>query len=225
VKRTFYAKAEMSPAEYVDEAYDAEPEETGAAARERKWLNWRTAAAAAAALPVLFIGGLDWSNGPKAQAGQGTGQIGAQEADPVRVRLARLKIDAKMDPLYVDEVTQELQPPNYGRAGWYKAGPEPGELGRAVIAAHLDNKTGHDVFWPLKKAHKGDTIVVDTAAGKTLTFVVQAVEVHKRSAFPTSRVYGGPRQVSELRLITCGGQYDKANGGYQSNVVVFAKAV
>lgn len=224
--RNFYGRAAMSPADFVDET--PEPEVTdadeNAAPAGRKWLNWRTAAAAAAALPVLFIGGLDWSNGPSAEAAQGPAQIGPQVADPVRVRLARLKIDAKMDPLYVDEITQELQPPDYGRAGWYKAGPEPGELGRAVIAAHLDNKKGHDVFWPLKKAKKGDKVVVDTADGKKLTFVVQGVEVHKRSEFPTGRVYGGPREVSELRLITCGGDYDKAKGGYQSNVVVFAKA-
>jgi hypothetical protein len=225
MRKSFYAKAELTPAEYVDESYEPEAEADEAPLGPRKWLNWRTAAAAAAALPVLFIGGLDWSNGPKAAAAPTTGQIGAQQADPVRVTLARLKIDAKMDPLAVDEVTQELQPPSYGRAGWYKAGPEPGELGRAVIAAHLDNKTGHDVFWPLKKARKGDKIVVDTADGTKLTFVVQAVETHKRSSFPTSRVYGGPRKISELRLITCGGTYDKANGGYQSNVVVFAKAV
>jgi LPXTG-site transpeptidase (sortase) family protein len=199
---------------------EADADEPGAA---RRWLNWRNAAAAAAALPVLFIGGLDWSNGSQAEASQGPVQIGEQQADPVRVRVSRLKIDAAMDPLQVDEVSQELQPPDYGRAGWYKAGPEPGELGRAVIAAHLDNKTGHDVFWNLKKAHKGDKIVVDTADGKKLTFVVQGVEVHKRSEFPTARVYGGPREVAELRLITCGGKYNRAKGEYESNVVVFAK--
>lgn len=222
MNRSFYGRAQMSPADYPDDEV-TEATDEAEAPEGHKWLNWRTAAAAAAALPVLFIGGLDWNSGSKAEASQGPVQIGAQEAEPVRVRLDRLKIDAKMQPLVVDDVTQELQPPDYGQAGWYKAGPEPGELGRAVIAGHLDNKKGHDVFWPLKKAKKGDKIVVDTAEGKKITFVVQGVEVHKRSEFPTSRVYGGTREISELRLITCGGAYDKANGGYQSNVVVFAK--
>lgn len=195
----------------------------GQATGGRRWLNWRTAAAAAAALPVLFVGGLDFSNGTPAQAGEAkTVTMAAQQADPVRVRLSRLKIDAKMQPLYVDDETQELQPPDYGKAGWYQAGPEPGEAGRAVIAGHLDSKKGPDVFYPLEKARKGDKIVVTTADGTKLTWVVQAVELHKRSKFPTSRVYGGERKTPELRLITCGGSYEASKGGYQSNVVVFA---
>ncbi len=122
----------------------------------------------------------------------------------------------------MDDKTKELQPPKYGKAGWYQAGPEPGEAGRAVIAGHLDSKKGPDVFYPLKKARKGDKIVVTTADGTKLTWVVQAVELHKRSKFPTSRVYGGDRKTPELRLITCGGSYEASKGGYQSNVVVFA---
>jgi hypothetical protein len=178
---------------------------------------------ALAALPVLFLGG--WNDGSPAPAAEGPGDMvtAAQEGDPVRVRVPRLKIDAGMQVLDIDQATAELQPPDYGTAGWYKAGPEPGEPGRAVIAGHLDSADGPDVFHPLKKARKGDKIVVDTAEGRKLTFVVTGVELHRRDAFPTDRVYGGPRKAAELRLITCGGEYVKSKGGYQSNVIVFAK--
>lgn len=140
---------------------------------------------------------------------------------PLRVKLPRLKIDAGLVPLQLD-AARVLVPPPYGRAGWYKAGPEPGELGRAVIAGHVDSKTGPDVFAALHNARRGDRVLIRLADGSALTFTVYAIEVHPLDDFPTKRVYGKDKR-SELRLITCTGPYDKARGGYQDNLVVFAR--
>ena len=205
-------------------AADGPEEISGPSAGARRILRPRNVLAALAALPVLLIGG--WGGGGPATPAQDAPVetvLAAQEGDPVRVRMPRLKIDAGMQVLEIDRVTSELAPPDYGTAGWYKAGPEPGEPGRAVVAGHRDSAKGPDVFHPLQKARKGDKIVVDTAEGEKVTFVVTGVELHRRDAFPTDRVYGGPRKAAELRLITCGGKYVKSKGGYQSNVIVFAK--
>ncbi|MGQ0631939.1 MAG: class F sortase [Sporichthyaceae bacterium] len=140
---------------------------------------------------------------------------------PRRVRLARLDIDAVLDPLSLD-AARELLPPQYGRAGWYEAGPEPGEPGRVVIAGHVDSKTGPDVFAALGRARAGDRVEIRLADSSTVTYRVRAVEVHPRNDFPTDRVYGKAGERAELRLITCTGEYDRARGGYQDNVVVFA---
>lgn len=139
---------------------------------------------------------------------------------PVRVRIPALNIDAALDPLQLDS-DQVLIPPAYGRAGWYQAGPEPGEGGRAVIAGHVDSKTGPDVFAALGRAQSGDRVLIRQAGGSALTFVVDSVGVYPQSAFPTERVYGGSKRRAEIRLITCGGAYDSVRGGYQSNVIVF----
>ena len=48
------------------------------------------------------------------------------------------------------------------------------------------------------------------------------MERFSKSAFPTAEVYGntaGP----ELRLVTCGGDFDRAAHSYRDNVVVFAR--
>lgn len=145
-------------------------------------------------------------------------------ADPVRVRLPRLDIDAALQPLKLG-AGQELLPPDYGRAGWYRNGPEPGEAGRAVIAGHVDSKTGPDVFAALGRARAGDRIVIELENGDEVRFRVRDIGVFLRSKFPTDRVYGGSQNASELRLITCTGEYDRNRGGYQSNVVVFADLV
>jgi LPXTG-site transpeptidase (sortase) family protein len=194
--------------------------------RLRRIFRARNIVAALAALPVLLIGG--WPGGdndPAAPATPKTKFVASTQADPVRVLMPRLKINAGMQALHLDAKSSELLPPDYGIAGWYQAGPEPGEAGRAVIAGHLNSVKGPDVFWSLKDAKKGDEIIVETKDGTKLTFKVNLVELHRRDAFPTSRVYGGDRKNAELRLITCGGEYVKSKGGYQSNVVVFADPV
>ena len=145
-----------------------------------------------------------------------------QLARPVQVRIPRLGIDARMDPLHTD-TAGALVPPRYGRAGWYAAGPEPGEPGRAVIAGHVDSRSGPDVFAALRGAHRGDRVVVRLADGSVRTFLVYASEEYAKTAFPTARVYGGKRNQAELRLITCAGPYDRSRGGYQDNLLVFAR--
>jgi LPXTG-site transpeptidase (sortase) family protein len=143
---------------------------------------------------------------------------------PERVLLPRLEIDAALDPLALDR-KRVLIPPAYGRAGWYADGPEPGEPGRAVLAGHLDSKTGPDVFARLGRARAGDQVVVRLEGGRQVTYRVQRVKTFPQSEFPTDAVYGGPGKTSEIRLITCAGPYDRARGRYLENVVVFAELV
>ncbi|MEJ7845630.1 MAG: sortase, partial [Acidimicrobiales bacterium] len=64
---------------------------------------------------------------------------------------------------------------------------------------------------------------IDVAAddGTTISYVVTRVERHPKDAFPTDAVYdmtAGP----ELRLITCGGDFDRSSGHYEDNVIAFA---
>ena len=54
-----------------------------------------------------------------------------------------------------------------------------------------------------------------------LAFRITKVEQFSRRNFPTKRVYGATKDP-ELRLITCGGDYDHAAGHYKDNLVVFA---
>jgi hypothetical protein len=46
--------------------------------------------------------------------------------------------------------------------------------------------------------------------------------MYAKDQFPTASVYG-PVPDAELRLITCGGTFDRSLGSYLSNVVVFAR--
>jgi hypothetical protein len=44
----------------------------------------------------------------------------------------------------------------------------------------------------------------------------------EKDEFPTKRVYG-PRDEPVLRLITCGGDFDKSERSYLGNLIVYAE--
>jgi sortase (surface protein transpeptidase) len=108
------------------------------------------------------------------------------------------------------------------RAGWYERGPAPGALGPAVILGHVDSaQYGPGVFFDLGAVQPGDTVEVARADGSVVAFVVDRVEVHPKEEFPTIDVYGNTDD-SQLRLITCGGDFDSSARSYEDNVIVFA---
>lgn len=62
------------------------------------------------------------------------------------------------------------------------------------------------------------TTVVSTTGSQQ--FVAVATELVPTDAFPTARVYGQVATAA-LRLITCGGSFDRSIGHYRDNVVVY----
>ena len=112
-------------------------------------------------------------------------------------------------------------PHDWNTAGWYDRGPRPGQPGPAVILGHVDSKTGPAVFFRLRALRPRDVVRVGLADGRTLVFRVQRVEQYPKDKFPTEAVYL-PTLNRELRLITCGGEFDYAAGSYRDNIVVYA---
>ncbi len=69
----------------------------------------------------------------------------------------------------------------------------------------------------------GARIEVTRADGSVAEFTVDDVQLITRERFDARKAYG-PRQDgrAELRLITCGGTYDRETRSYTANVVVSA---
>jgi hypothetical protein len=144
-------------------------------------------------------------------------------AVPVRLSIASIGVYAPFTPLSLGS-DGRLQPPpedNANLAGYYADGPMPGERGSAIVAGHVDTKTGPAVFLLLSLLKKGATADITRADGVTATFRVDSVETFAKDDFPDQRVYGDTPDA-ELRIITCGGTFDHAKQDYQDNVVVFA---
>jgi sortase (surface protein transpeptidase) len=141
-------------------------------------------------------------------------------ADPARLRIPAIGVDAPMLPLRVEHGV--LAAPDRDEvAGWWRDGPEPGERGPAVIAGHVDSRSGPAVFFRLRELDRGARILVDRTDGSTAEFVAVRTEQHAKDAFPTEAVYG-PTADTTLRLVTCGGSFDRRARSYLDNVIVYA---
>jgi hypothetical protein len=64
-------------------------------------------------------------------------------------------------------------------------------------------------------------ILVKDKAGATVRFKVDEVVTYPKDRFPTAAVYG-PTPDVQLRLITCGGDFDEGRGHYRDNLIVYA---
>jgi sortase (surface protein transpeptidase) len=147
-------------------------------------------------------------------------------ARPVALRIPSIDVSS---PALVDLGKQpdgSLEvPADPADAGWFSPGPAPGQFGPAVIAGHVDGGGGPGVFYRLGELRPGAPVEVVRADGTTARFVVDKVERYAKDRFPTAAVYGDSTHRSELRLITCGGDFDDETGHYVDNVVAYAHLV
>ncbi|WP_093800707.1 class F sortase [Streptomyces sp. Wb2n-11] len=144
---------------------------------------------------------------------------------PQRVEVPSTGVAAPVVPRGLD-TTGAVDPPPYdqpSKVGWYGDGTRPGEAGAALLVGHVDTESEPAVFYHLSATRPGAEVRVTGAGGESLEFTVDDVQVFTRERFDPQKVYG-PRQSgrAELRLITCGGTYDKKARTYTANVVVSA---
>ncbi|MFE2294374.1 class F sortase [Streptomyces sp. NPDC059452] len=146
-------------------------------------------------------------------------------AAPRTVEVPSVGIDAPVVPRGLDK-DGAIDPPPYDlprTAGWYGKGTEPGAEGAALLVGHVDTETRPAVFYGLSAVRPGEQIRVTRADGSVAEFTVDDVQVVTRERFDAEKAYG-PRVDgrAELRLLTCGGKYDKKTRSYTANVVVSA---
>ncbi|MEV4516844.1 class F sortase [Dactylosporangium sp. NPDC049525] len=151
----------------------------------------------------------------------------APASQPVGLTIASIAVNAPVERVDVDR-DGTLVPPSLREAsqvGWYERGPTPGEAGNAVIVGHVDTiNSGPAVFYRLGKLKPDDRIAVTRRDRSTVTFRVDGVRLYPKHEFPADLVYG-PASRAQLRLITCGGTFNRATSTYAGNTVITATMV
>lgn len=140
---------------------------------------------------------------------------------PVSLALPTIGVESELDDLRLAADGTLNVPRDAARAGWWSQGVAPGDPGPAVIVGHVDSYDGPGIFQLLHRLQPGEEAVVRRNDGTSLTFVVDAVHQFDKEAFPNDIVYGATAEPT-LRLITCGGSFDKRTRSYSDNVIVFA---
>ncbi|MEV4683905.1 class F sortase [Streptomyces kurssanovii] len=150
------------------------------------------------------------------------GELALPPSPARQLAIPAIMIESPVMGLGLDAKGRLTAPPvnNPRLVGWYQKGPAPGEKGTALVVGHRDTKTGPAVFLNLNALKPGDKVNIARADRRTAVFTVDKVRTYKKEEFPDAEVYGHTGRP-ELRLLTCGGSFDK-KAGYSANVVVFA---
>jgi sortase (surface protein transpeptidase) len=142
-------------------------------------------------------------------------------ATPVRVVIPDLGIDGPVIPAGVNSDSELDVPPDARTLVWYRHGPSPGEPGSAVIAGHLNWRGVNGLFAKLDETPVGALITIVYDDGSERSFTVSTVELLPKPAVAVNGVFARDGERL-LRLVTCGGEFEKAVRSYRSNVVVTA---
>lgn len=141
---------------------------------------------------------------------------------PASVEIPSINVNATIEQVGILDNGQMGVPEDINNVGWFEPGVKPGSRGSAVLAGHVDSKTGPAIFFDLKKVKQGDEIIVKDQNGTALTFIVKKQESYGRSSAPIDEIF----QTSEgqnLNLITCSGTFVRSAGTHEERLVVFAE--
>ncbi|MEU5308272.1 class F sortase [Streptomyces sp. NPDC021562] len=163
--------------------------------------------------------------GRPAEAGLPPAAAPLGPAVPERIDIPDLGVQAPVVARGLDR-DGGVDPPPFdqpGVVGWYRSGTGPGAAGTAVLVGHVDTRTRPAVFYKISALRPGETIRVVRSDDTVAEFTVEDTRVLPRDHFDAQQAYG-PREPgrAELRLITCGGAFDRTTGSYTANVVVSA---
>jgi sortase (surface protein transpeptidase) len=177
-----------------------------------------SAAPPPAAKPVAVI--------PEPPAASQDAVAALPKSEPVSIDIPKIGARSSLIPLGLNpDDTIEVPPVTTPlQAGWYTYAPTPGEIGPAVVLGHVDGNHRKGIFFRLKELAAGDRISVARKDGTTAVFEVTKVHQVPKKDFESEGVYddtAGP----ELRLITCGGVFDRSARNYVDNIVVYARLV
>lgn len=170
------------------------------------------APAVAAAVPPVVDGSTDVGE----ELPRVTGTV------PVEVSLPSRAVTAPVVPVSTGPRGGLVIPEPPSTVGWWSPGAlVGGDSGRAVLAGHVDSRTGGlGAFAVLREMEAGEPVEVRGADGRVLRYVVTARRDFLKADLPPGLfAAGGP---PGLVLITCGGRFDPDTGSYEDNIVVHA---
>ncbi|QJY44881.1 class F sortase [Pseudonocardia broussonetiae] len=140
---------------------------------------------------------------------------------PVTVEIPGRAVRAPVVPVGTAPTGAMELPADPRTVGWWSPGPLVGGRGSAVLAGHVDTaEAGLGALAVLREVEPGEEVVVRGADGRELRYAVTARREYPKADLPADLFTGdGP---PGLVLITCGGDFDRATGHYEDNVVVHA---
>jgi len=165
---------------------------------------------------------------PSSTVATSTGQNTPTAASEPQAMLRRLLIpaigvNAPVEVKTVDGGVMQA-PDSPSVVAWYDFSAQPGTLGNAVFAGHLDYAgVGPAVFWRLDQLQPGDEIDVDDGNGTSFRYRVATIESYSATADASQIV--ASTGTPTITLITCNGTFDQAKGAYDQRIVITGRLI
>ena len=140
---------------------------------------------------------------------------------PVRLEIPAIGVSTPLVRLGLGAGGGMQAPGDFRTAGWFTGAAEPGQLGPALVAGHVDSRSGPAVFYLLHELRPGDEVRVVRADRREVRFVVASLARYPKRALPGERLLG-PATAPSLHLVTCAGAFDRRRHSYRDNLVVEA---
>lgn len=199
----------------------------------RRTTRWSTAAGLVATLGLVLGGCAGPAGNPPAGPASPPAAVhtttspaapaGLPRSVPVSIDIPKLGARSSLIQLGLNPDGTVAVPPvsTPMQAGWFDGGPTPGEIGPAVVLGHVDGDHQLGIFFRLHELAPGDQVLITRQDGRTVSFRVTRVDQTAKTTFPTDAVYGNTPDA-ELRLITCGGSFDRTARSYRDSIIVYA---
>ncbi|WP_100374243.1 class F sortase [Bacillus sp. FJAT-45037] len=149
-------------------------------------------------------------------------EVEIQGIQPSRIQIPSIEVDARTEEVGVLDNGEMGVPEEIDQVGWFEPGTKPGNVGNAVMAGHVDSRTGPAIFFRLDELEEGDEVIVSSDSDETYTFVVTGKESYPYDSAPIAEIFGRS-DTRNLNLITCTGTFNRSVGTHEERLVVFTE--
>jgi sortase (surface protein transpeptidase) len=143
---------------------------------------------------------------------------------PRYLTIPKLGVHARVYAVGVTKTGAIGTPSNVYDTAWYDMSSLPGQPGAMLIDGHVSSWTTKGVFYGLKTLVPGDSLNIDTGAGKIYNYSVIKVQAYNAATI-TAQTLLTPVNKSHpgLNLVTCTGDVIKGSNDFNQREVVYAE--
>jgi LPXTG-site transpeptidase (sortase) family protein len=142
---------------------------------------------------------------------------------PQRLQIPSIGVEAAVESVGVNDQGNMKAPDDWRHVSWYQPGFAPGESGNAVFSGHLDWDDNQAVFWELDELSYGDVVRISGEV-RELIYMVTDTEQYDYQVSDTSQIFG-KASTSQIKLITCDGEFIDDSDTYQKRLIVTGKLI
>ena len=140
------------------------------------------------------------------------------------LKIPSVNIDAIIENVDLTPNGTMEEPKNPMNVALFSTGPQPGEIGSAVIVGNYSFKNRKSTaLYNLYKINRGDKLYVEGNNGKLISFIVTRTNIYNSNENDPEIFVSNAG--SHLNLITSIGNWDKSKKSYPKRLVVFSDLV